>query len=178
MNRPSGCLFTVKEIAVLGLFVAFLEAGKRFLDAIPNVEVITLFLIVFTVYFGKKTIAAALVFTACEVAFWGVHVWVIMYLYIWPLLILISSKIGKGRPVLVYSIFSGVFGLCFGALASVPYLFIGGPATMFAWWVAGIPYDIIHCISNFTLCLFLYRPLSFVMEKAMGFIYPAENKSV
>ena len=31
--------------------------------------------------------------------------------------------------------------------------------TAAAMWIAGIPYDLIHCVSNFVLTLLLYRPL-------------------
>ena len=32
-------------------------------------------------------------------------------------------------------------------------------------WVAGIPYDLTHCVGNFVFTLTLYRPLHRVMEK-------------
>ena len=41
----------------------------------------------------------------------------------------------------------------------VLYLFVTGWETAFALWVAGIPYDLIHCGSNFVLTLLLYKPL-------------------
>ena len=59
---------------------------------------------------------------------------------------------------------SGAFGLGFGAMCAVPYLFVGGINTAFAWWVSGIPFDIIHGISNFVLMLILYKPLRKVLE--------------
>ncbi len=33
-------------------------------------------------------------------------------------------------------------------------------ALAFAWWVSGIPFDIVHCLSNFVICLVLFKPLS------------------
>ena len=151
---------SVREVALMGMMVGLLEAVKRALDFLPNVEMITLLMILYAVYFGRRTYLAALAFTVLETFIWGIHVWVIMYLYIWPLLITVVLKMrGKG-PWWRYCIVSAVFGLCFGALCSVPYLFIGGPRMMFTWWVAGIPYDIVHCISNFLLCFVLFRPLS------------------
>jgi energy-coupling factor transport system substrate-specific component len=63
---------------------------------------------------------------------------------------------------------SAVFGLSFGALCAIPYLFTGtdlqsGLSIAFGWWVAGIPWDIAHCVGNFVLMLLLYKPLSNVM---------------
>ena len=36
---------------------------------------------------------------------------------------------------------------------------------MFAWWVAGIPFDLIHGISNFAIMLALYRPISNLLRR-------------
>jgi len=33
------------------------------------------------------------------------------------------------------------------------------------WWFAGIPYDIIHCVSNFFVTLILFKPLCKIMSK-------------
>lgn len=39
-----------------------------------------------------------------------------------------------------------------------------GIHTAFAWWVSGIPFDMIHGVSNFVLMLVLYKPLRRVLE--------------
>lgn len=53
----------------------------------------------------------------------------------------------------------------FGGLCSLVYLGFGGIKTAFAWWIAGIPYDILHGISNFVLMLILYRPIRKVLDR-------------
>lgn len=160
-----GKFFSIRDLAILGMMVAALEAVKRALDFLPNVELVTLLFIVFTLYYGRKTLLAALAFTLLETFFWGVHNWVIMYLYVWPLLILIVHYTRKHAGHFFYCILSAVFGLLFGAMCSLPYLVAGGPGAAFAWWIAGIPYDIIHCVSNFLLCLILYKPLTAAMNR-------------
>lgn len=160
----------IKDIALCAMMLAMLETVKRALDFVPNVELITLLFILFTLHFGLKTLPVAVAFTFLETAFWGVHNWVIMYLYMWPSLILIVYLTRKHAGHLFYCILSALYGLFFGALCSIPYLVAGGPAAAFSWWIAGIPYDIIHCISNFLLCLLLYRPLNaaFIRIKSKG----------
>ena len=64
-------------------------------------------------------------------------------------------------------ILSGFYGLTFGALCAVIYFFIGGPSAAFSYWISGIAYDIPHCIGNVVLCLMLYKPLRFILEKAV-----------
>gem|GEM_PF-96597 len=156
--------FSILDIAELGMMTALLEAGKHALDFLPNVELVALLLIIFTLHFGLKTIAVALAFTAIETAFFGFQTWVIMYLYIWPALVIIVWLNRRKTSVWFFSILSGLYGLFFGAFCSIPYLFIGGINMAFTWWVAGIPYDIVHCIANFALCLALFKPLNHAMN--------------
>ena len=88
-----------------------------------------------------------------------------MYLYAWPMLALVTWFVRKKDSVMLYSVISGLFGLFFGALCSIPYLFIGGPSMMFSWWIAGIPFDLIHGASNFVIMLLLYKPTRRVMDR-------------
>jgi energy-coupling factor transport system substrate-specific component len=88
-----------------------------------------------------------------------------MYLYAWPLLGLLAYFNRKKTSALFWSLLSGIFGLFFGAMCAIPYLFISGVSGAFAYWVAGIPYDILHCISNFLFCLVLFQPLKNVLQK-------------
>lgn len=225
---------TVKDIAVLGLLLGLMEAGKRMLDLLPNVEVITLLFILYALYLGKKAYLIAVAFTLLETSVFGLHTWVVMYLYMWPLLITIvllyqsrkkaqlssethtkrdpdtifgqgpdtiaipsqhstdsasghASAKGSTDPCSIkntsdqdiilashgfFCVLAAAFGLLFGALCTVPYFFIGGPSMAFTWWVAGIPYDLIHCVSNFLICLFLFRPLChlFGRIRAAGYL--------
>lgn len=150
---------TLKDIALIGVMTATLEVGKSALSFVPNVEIVSLFIILYTLFFGSKTVYAIFSFILIEGCLYGFGIWWIMYLYVWPLLSFMTWLIRKHGSTLVYALLSGIFGLCFGALCAIPYLFIGGIKTAFSWWIAGIPYDIIHCVGNFTLCLILFKPL-------------------
>lgn len=157
---------SAKDLAYLGISLALLEASKLALDMLPNVEVVTLLFIVYTIFFGRKTFLVAVGFTVMECFLKGFNVWSIMYLYIWPLLIILVSVADRHKVGYVfYCILSGFFGLFFGLFCSIPYLFIGGWTMAVTWWISGIPYDVIHCVSNFVLCLLLFKPLYAVMRK-------------
>ena len=163
------------DIVALAMMVAVIEVLKRVLDFLPNVELVTLLLIVFTIFYGKKIILVAVAFTMVETFYWGVHVWVVMYLYMWPSLILIVDLTRKYASKWFYCILSAVYGLFFGFFCAVPYIFLGGIRTAFAWWIAGIPYDVVHCVSNFIVCMVLFSPLCRVMERVTQFSGRHEN---
>ena len=157
---------SVKDVAYLGVSLAILEASKLALDFLPNVEVVTLLFIVYTIFYGRNTILVAIGFTVLECFIKGFNAWALMYLYIWPLLIFIVFYANRHKVgYMFYCILSGLFGLFFGLLCAIPYFFIGGWNMAASWWVAGIPYDIIHCVSNFVLCLLLFKPLCAIMRK-------------
>ena len=88
---------SVKDVAYLGISLALLEASKLALDLLPNIEVVTLLFIVYTIFYGRKTILVAIGFTAIECVLKGVNVWSFMYLYIWPLLIMIVFYANKRK---------------------------------------------------------------------------------
>ena len=163
----------IRDIALTGLMVATIEIAKMALSLIPNVELTSFLLILYTLVFGPKTLLAVPVFILIEGAVYGVQLWWIMYLYAWPLLVLMTLLFRKQTSVFFWSIFSAVFGLCFGALCSIPYFFIGwvggtlqsGFSMAFTWWVAGIPWDILHCVGNFTLMLVLFHPVKMVLKR-------------
>ena len=155
----------VRDITYLGMMLAIIEVSKKLLEFLPNVELVTLLFILFAYYFGWKVIWVSFAFTALETFFWGINTWNVMYLYIWPLLILIVILTRKWGSYLFYSFLSAFFGLFFGALCTIPYFFIGGVHMAITWWIAGLPYDVIHCVSNFILCLVLFQPLNIALKK-------------
>lgn len=163
---------TTKDIAVIGVMTATLEAVKVSLSFLPNVELVTLLIILYTLFLGWKAVIAVFAFVGVECLVWGLGIWTVMYLYIWPLLVLLTLLLRRQKSVWVFSILSGLFGLFFGAFCSIPYLFIGGPHMALTWWISGIPYDIIHCISNFILCMVLFTPLRAALKKIKNVLYP------
>lgn len=163
---------TIKDICLIGIMVAVIEVCKVVMASIPNIELTTFWLIIFTLYFGKRVYFAVPVFILLEGAVYGFGLWWVMYLYTWPLLVIVVRILRKPTSALTWSIIAGLFGLLFGFFCSIPYFFIGaagatianGIQTAFAWWVAGIPWDLVHGISNFVIMLVLYHPIMRVMN--------------
>lgn len=157
--------FSVSDIALIGMMTALLEAVKRALEFLPNVELVSFFIILFTLYYGKRAVFAVYGFVLLECFVWGFGLWTVSYFYVWTILWACTLRIGRGRTALTYSILSGAFGLLFGALCTFPVIAVSGPAAAAAWWISGIPFDILHCVSNFVLCFVLYGPVSAAIEK-------------
>lgn len=167
---------SAKDIATVGVMVAIIEVCKVCLLFLPNVELTSFWLIMSAVYFGRKSVFIVPCFILVEGMLYGFGLWWIMYLYAWPILVFLAYSFRKSESTLLFSILSGAFGLSFGFLCSFPYFFIGlmdggirsGFYTAFTWWVAGIPFDIIHCVGNFVLMFLLFKPIGSVMKKVIN----------
>ena len=163
---------STSNITLVGMMAAVIEVSKMALAFLPNIELTSFWLIMFTLFFGWKVFLVVPVFILIEGCIYGFGLWWGMYLYVWPLLVLITWKFRREESVWFWSVVSGIFGLCFGFLCSVPYAVIGaadglrqGLHAGFSWWVAGIPWDIGHCAGNFVLMLVLYRPIRSIMNR-------------
>lgn len=153
------------DITTIALMVAVIEVCKVTLAQIPNVELTSFWIVMFTLYFGKRIFYVIPVFILIEGAIWGVDLWWIMYLYAWPLLAIVVLLLKRMKTAFDWAMVSGVFGLLFGFLCAIPYIFISGIQGAFAWWIAGIPWDLVHGVANFVIMLVLYEPIRRVMRK-------------
>ncbi len=164
---------TIKDVTLIGMMVAVIEVCKVAMSFLPNIELTTFWLIMFTLFLGRKValLVPALIFI--EGMMFGFNTWWIMYAYIWPLLVFLTYFFRKQESMWFWCILSGMFGLFFGFLCSFTYFFtsgVGGNTSnafyaTFTWWVAGIPFDLIHGIANFVLMMICYRPVRAVMQK-------------
>lgn len=154
-----------RDIALVGVMIATLEVVKQVLAFLPNVEMVTLLVVLYALVFGKRIYYAIPAFVLIEGCLYGFGIWWVMYLYVWPLLAFVARLCRKQDSPWFWAIFTGGFGLMFGALCAIPYLFIDGWHAALVWWVAGIPYDILHGISNAVLSLVLFRPLYQVLRR-------------
>ena len=168
----------IKDIALVGMMVAIIEVCKVALAWAPNIELTSFWIIMFTLFFGNRILYVIPVFILIEGTMYGMHLWWIMYLYAWPLLALATWLLRKKDSIFTYSMLSAIFGLFFGFLCALPYVVIGavdggiinGLYAGFTWWVAGIPWDIVHCVGNFVMMLVLYHPVKGIMLKSKNFI--------
>ena len=178
MNPNKTSSLSIKDITLIGMMVAIIEVSKVTLAHLPNIELTTFWIIMFSLYLGKKIYYTIPAFILIEGIIYGFGVWWVIYLYMWPSLAILTRLFHKSNSVFTFSMFSGIYGLLFGFFSSIPYIFIGsidgglmnGFQTAFAWWISGIPFDLIHGISNFIIMLVLYHPISLVMKQTKKYM--------
>ncbi len=148
---------------------ALLLVSQIALSSIPNTELVSFLLILFTLQFGAEVFLVAEVFALLEIAVYGLGLWNIMYLYIWAILVALVLLLKKYTTVTKYklAVLSGLYGLAFGALCTLVYLVVT-PTTALAWWIAGLSFDVWHGICNFIIMVLLYTPVKKVLDYAAG----------
>ena len=156
---------TVRELALFGILGALTFAAKYVMSFLPNIEPVSLMVMLFAVIFGAKCLYPIYLYVTMEILFYGISLWNINYLYIWAVLALGAYLLRKMEHPLGWAMLSGAFGLLFGALCGIVDIFIGGFGYAVAKWISGIPFDIAHCAGNFVIALLLFRPLRALMEK-------------
>ena len=158
---------TIKEIALFGMLGGLTFGAKFVMSGLPNIEPVSLLLMLFAVTFGVKALFPMGIYIALEILIYGIQLWNINYLYVWPLLMLVALSMRKVTSPLLWAIVAAVFGLFFGLLCAPVYLFTGGLAFAVNWWLSGIPFDLLHCVGNFVIVLLLFAPL----RKLLGNLY-------
>ncbi len=161
-NRGSLSLRQVVLFAMLGAMTFALQVAMA---ALPNIEPVSLLVMLFAVIYGWKSLYAVYVFVVMEILFHGLGIWNINYLYIWTVLAVAAIALRKMESPLGWAILSGVYGMLFGALCGIVDVFIGGFGYAAAKWASGIPFDLLHCGGNFVLALVLWKPLRSLLER-------------
>lgn len=160
--------FKLRELLLLALLGAMMMATQVALAALPNIHLVAVFVILAALLFGWKCLFSVYIFVLLEGLVYGFSMWFVNYLYVWTVLALIAVLFRKNRSRWFWGAVAGIFGLLFGALCSIPYFFVGGWAAAFSYWVAGIPFDLIHCASNAVLTFTLLLPLYNLCCRLLG----------
>lgn len=158
----------LREIVTLALLAALMFATQVALAALPNIHLVAVFVILAAILFGWKALYSVYVFVLLEGLIYGFSMWFVNYLYVWTVLTVIAVLFRNNRSRWFWSAVAGIFGLLFGALCAIPYFFIGGWAAAFSYWIGGIPFDLVHCVSNMVLTFVLLMPLYNLCCKILG----------
>lgn len=156
---------TTFEMVLFGVLGALTFAAKFAMSSLPNIEPVSLMIMLFAVTFGWKALYPAYLYVAMEVLFYGINLWNVYYLYVWAVLLISALLLRKMQEPLGWAILSGTFGLMFGALCGITDIFIGGFSYAAAKWVSGIWFDLMHCAGNFVIALLLFAPLRNLLKK-------------
>ncbi len=176
---------SAKEITVFGIFAALMYVAQVVMSFIPNVHLTGVFIITLSVLWRWKALWPVMTYVLINGIFNGFAIWWLPYIYIWPLLVAVTSiymtheyiksslhpkSFNEKRMFFNLVCINAAHGFLYGTLYALAY----GPimrmdfSEIIAWIVAGLPYDAIHGCSNFILG-FLILPLCKATVAASGY---------
>ncbi len=161
---------TTKELTLFSMLGSLMYASKVIMEALPNIHLLGVLTMAFTLVYRKKALYPIYLYVFLNGLFAGFNTWWIPYLYIWTVLwavtMLLPQNIPQKIKPVVYMSVCALHGFSFGLLYS-PFqalvLGLNAESTL-AWIISGLPYDIVHGISNF-FCGMLILPLTNVLKK-------------
>ena len=156
---------TLRQIALFGMLGALTFGAKVAMSGLPNIEPVSLMVMLFAVVFGWKGLYPVYLYITMEVLLYGINLWNINYLYIWAILFVGAYFMRRLKNPIFWALLSGFFGLAFGFLCTPVYMVIDSFSYAMRWWAAGFAFDITHCIGNFTIALILFYPLRKLLTK-------------
>ena len=111
---------TVRETAVFAMLGAVMYASKLIMELAPNVHLLGVFTIAFTVVYRKKALYPIYTYVILNGIFSGFATWWIPYLYIWTILwgvtMLLPINMPKKIRPIVYMVVCALHGFLFGTL--------------------------------------------------------------
>lgn len=158
------------RIAVFSLLGTIMYISKLIMEFLPNIHIIALFIIVFTIVYRWRAIFPIAVFVMLTGLLNGFSSWWIPYLYIWlPVwlaTLILPQNMPKWLAVPIYMLIGGLHGLLYGTLyAPVQAIMFGLDFEgMLAWIIAGLPFDLMHAVGNLLSCT-LVLPLAIPLKK-------------
>ena len=158
----------IRELTVFAMLGTIMYASKIIMEAAPNVHLLGVFTVAFTVVYRKKALYPIYIYVMLNGLFQGFSAWWIPYLYIWTILwgvtMLLPKKMPKKVRPIVYMAVCAAHGFLFGTLYAPAQAVLFGLdwKGMAAWIIAGLPWDFLHGVSNF-FCGILIAPLVSVL---------------
>lgn len=155
----------IREIALFGMLGALTFGAKVAMSALPNIEPVSLFVMLFAAVFGLKCLYPIYLYVLMEILIYGIGTWNLNYLYIWAILAVAAYFMRKLRHPIWWALLSGLFGMSFGLLCAPVDFLLGDVGFVISKWISGLSFDVMHCIGNFIIALLAFAPLRLLLEK-------------
>ena len=150
-----------RDITIVGILSAILLISKIIFDFIPNVEVVSLLLMLFGITYGKKSLYISTVFCLCNGLMYGFGSWLLVYFIVYNGLVLVSHLLRNPlkESLVARVIFMSLFGLTFGVWFAIEWGLMYGFNAGIVYYLNGVSFDLIHMVGNAVVTLLLSTPI-------------------
>ncbi len=145
---------SIREMVLFSILGAIMFASKMITEFLPNIHLLAMFTIAFTVVYRAKALFPIYIFVLLTGIFYGFGLWWVPYIYLWPILWGMAMLLPQNLPdkinIPIYMTVGMMHGLLYGTLYAPFQALAFGLSFegMLAWIVAGLPWDFVHGIGN------------------------------
>ena len=166
----------LKELVAFGMLGGVMFISKLVMDALPNIHLLAMLTIAFTLVFRQKALYPIYVFVALLGVTSGFAPWWVPHLYLWGILwgvvMLLPKEMNKTAKAIVCVGICSLHGFLYGVMYAPAQALMYGMnfKAMIAWILTGIPFDITHGIGNLLAGL-LIVPMEQALNVAKKVLY-------
>ena len=151
----------------MALYLCIIIVSQMALSFLINIQLVYLLFVLFLHTNGlKKTLLLSILFAIMMGMIYGFGYYILGYLYIYPVLLILTHILSyKKRNPLYLAMIGLLCGFLFGFLFSIQdsYLY---KIPFSIYYLRGLPYDVIHGLSNFFTVWILYPILYKIEQRA------------
>ena len=161
----------LRDIVVLSLMAALMAVSDFAMEALPNIHIVGVFIVVATVVYRRYALLSIYVYVLIQGVVGGFNLWWIPYLYIWTVLwgtiMLVPKSMPEKIKYVLYVALCAAHGFLFGVLYAPAQAIMFGLSLKgaIAWVVAGFTFDAIHGTGNLVLGAALIYPMVKILKQ-------------
>ncbi len=166
----------LKELVAFGMLGGVMFISKLVMDALPNIHLLAMLTVSFTLVFRQKALYPIYVFVALLGVTSGFAPWWVPHLYLWGILwgvvMLLPKEMNKTAKAIACVGICSLHGFLYGVMYAPAQALMYGMnfKAMIAWILTGIPFDIAHGIGNLLAGL-LIVPMERALNVAKKVLY-------
>jgi energy-coupling factor transport system substrate-specific component len=178
-------LSSQSDMIVLSLLGIFAVAGRILLEPLPNIQPVTVIILMSGIYFGVgRSIILASTVALISNLFIGHGLWTLYQAIGWSLVgiigALLSNKLHMKNstsnvPLMTVAVFCAFI---FDWVVSLSVLHTLGPDLLFLYILSGIPFDILHAVGNMFFVAWFASPLGEIMTRHLSVKKPLAVKEL
>ena len=160
------------DLILLTLLGAFAVSGRVLLDPIPNVQPVTVIVLLAGIHFGApRAIALAAAVALCSNVLLGHGLWSLYQAVGWSAVGVAGAALSNrlyvdGRMAIgALAALAAVSAFAFDWIVSLSALHSLSSEMFLVYLMAGIPYDLLHAAGNVAFVAWLANPLSEIMTR-------------
>ncbi|MFX3659751.1 MAG: ECF transporter S component [Ectobacillus sp.] len=163
----------IKSISLLAMLAALSVAGRVAFAAIPNVQPMTDIVIITALVMGTRfgVLNAVLTILVSNIVL-GMGLWTFPQIFALTMVALITGlcirPLFKRIPLWLMSLYAGFTGLLYGFFISVVQAPVFGFDYLLEYYVAGLPFDLMHAAGNVAFYYVLAPILVPLLEKLLS----------